>query len=201
MRNYLALLGWGPPDGIEVRPIGEIVELFQLEDVNPSPAFFDIKKLNHINGEYIRALAVDDFVARAGAFVSDEDELRALHALAPLAQERVKVLSELAELFDWVHGSADDQRSWDRAMQQPFARDALRGIIDAYRDVPWKRDALHAAFIELSERLGVSAAKVQGPLRVPVTGRIAGLPLFELFEWLGSDETVRRLEAGLARMG
>ena len=47
MRNYLALLGWGPPDGVEVRPIDEIVDLFRLEDVTPSPAFFDIKKLDH----------------------------------------------------------------------------------------------------------------------------------------------------------
>ncbi len=65
MRNYLSLLGWGPPDGVEVRPIEEIVELFRLEDVNPSPAFFDLKKLEHVNGEWIRRLDEDDFVERA----------------------------------------------------------------------------------------------------------------------------------------
>ena len=56
MVNYLALLGWGPKDGVEIRPLAEIVELFRLEDVTPSPAFFDVKKLQHINAEYIRAL-------------------------------------------------------------------------------------------------------------------------------------------------
>jgi glutamyl-tRNA synthetase len=200
MRNYLALLGWGPPDGVEVRPIGEIVELFRLEDVNPSPAFFDAKKLNHINGEYIRALDVDDFIGRAERFVTDADERQALRALAPLAQERLKVLSELGELLDWVHGPAADQRSWDKAMAQPFAVPVLDGIIDAYRDLPWDRDALHAAFIALAEQVGASPAKVQGPIRVAVTGRIAGLPLFELLEWLGRDTTLRRLEAARAKL-
>ena len=200
MRNYLALLGWGPPDGIEVRPIEEIIELFLLEDVNPSPAFFDLKKLDHINGEHIRALAADDFVARAEELVTDLDARRALQALAPLAQERVKVLAELRELFDWVHGPADDERSWDKAMKQPFAADTLDGIVAAYGDVPWERDALYAAFSALAERLNVKAAKLQGPIRVAVTGRIAGLPLFELLEWLGREDALRRLEAGRARL-
>jgi glutamyl-tRNA synthetase len=200
MRNYLVLLGWGPPDGVEVRPIEEIISLFRLEDVNPSPAFFDLKKLDYVNGEHIRRLGLDDFIGRADAFVTDDDERRALHALAPLAQERVKVLSELREMFDWVHGPADDQRSWDKAMKLPAARDALDSIIAAYRELPWERDALHAAFIALAARLEVNASKLQGPIRVAVTGRIVGLPLFELLEWLGRDETLRRLEAGRARL-
>ena len=52
----VALLGWGPPDGVEVRPIEEMVELFRIEDVNPSPAVFDIKKLTFVNGEWVRRL-------------------------------------------------------------------------------------------------------------------------------------------------
>ena len=203
MANYLALLGWGPADGVEVRPIDEIAELFALEDVNPSPAFFDRKKLTFVNGEWIRTrIDTDDFVARATPFVDDDDAVRAaLVALAPLAQERVKVLSELREMFDWVHAPADDERSWDKAMKLDAASAILDGVIDAYRALDtWDRDALHAAFIALAERLEVSPAKAQGPVRVPITGRIAGLPLFELLEWLGRDESLRRLEAGRARL-
>ncbi len=76
MRNYLSLLGWGPPDGVEVRPIDEIVDLFRLEDVNPSPAFFDLKKLEHVNGEWIRRLDIDDFVERALEFVEGDRATR-----------------------------------------------------------------------------------------------------------------------------
>src|SRR3954453_8817630 len=93
MRNYLSLLGWGPPDGVEVRPIEEIIELFQLEDVNPSPAFFDVQKLTYVNAEYIRALPVEEFVRLASEFLPPgEAPRRVLEALAPLVQERVRTL-------------------------------------------------------------------------------------------------------------
>lgn len=200
MRNYLALLGWGPPDGVEVRPIEEMVDLFRIEDVNASPALFDIKKLTHINSEWIRRLDIADFVERAQDFVAGEDERAALHALAPLAQERVKVLDELPEYFDWVHGPAEDPRSWDKAMKLPNAGEVLDAIIASYQDAPWNRDDLHARFMALAEQLGISASKVQGPIRVAVTGRMVGLPLFELLVHLGRDETLARLRAGRARL-
>ena len=67
-RNYLALLGWSPGDE-EIVPLEVILERFRLEDVQRSPAFFDVKKLSHMNGVYIRALSVDDFVAAARPWV------------------------------------------------------------------------------------------------------------------------------------
>ena len=68
-RNYLALLGWSPGDDEEIVPLAVLLERFRLEDVQRSPAFFDVKKLAHINGVYIRALAVDDFVAASRPWV------------------------------------------------------------------------------------------------------------------------------------
>ena len=204
MCNYLALLGWGPADGVEVRPLDEIVGLFRLSDVNGSPAFFDRKKLEYVNAEWIRRLDVDDFVARALEFVPGEREQAALRSLSGLAQTRVKTLGELPEYFDWVDGPADDTRSWDKAMKLPIAGAVLDGTVTSYGEVPesgWVRDELHARFMALAERLETSASKVQGPIRVAVTGRMVGLPLFELLEHLGRDETLARLRAGRARLG
>jgi glutamyl-tRNA synthetase len=201
MRNYLSLLGWGPPDGVEVRPIEEIIHLFRVEDVNPSPAFFDVKKLEHVNGEWIRRLDPEDFVERALEFVDGERERAALRALGWLAQQRVRVLSELPEYFDWVDGPADDPQSWAKAMRVPVASEALDGIIASYEDAPWARDELHARFNSMAEQLDTSRSKLDGPIRVPVTGRSRGLPLFDLFEYLGRDETLARLRAGRARLG
>ncbi|MBT5117585.1 MAG: glutamate--tRNA ligase, partial [Actinobacteria bacterium] len=72
MVNYLALLGWGPPDDVEERPIAEIAKLFALEDVNKAPAFFDLKKLEFINASYLRALSKEDFMERVTPWVSAE---------------------------------------------------------------------------------------------------------------------------------
>lgn len=196
MVNYLALLGWGPPDGVEVRPVEEMVPLFRIEDVSPSPALFDIKKLTFVNGEWIRMLAVDDFVQRAREFTDSP----ALEALAPLAQERVKVLDELPSYFDWVDGPAEDPKSWDKAMKLANAGEILDEITVAYTDAAWNRDELHARFMALAEKLGVSASKVQGPIRVATTGRMVGLPLFEVLEYLGQEETLARLRKARTRL-
>ena len=202
MVNYLALLGWGPPDGVEVRPLEEFVELFRLEDVIASPAFFDVKKLEAINGEWIRdRISVDDFGARAEAFVVDPDQRAALRALAPLAKERVRTLDQLRAYFDWVDGPSDeDPTPWEKAMKLPQASEALDGIIAAYEDAPWEAAALHERFIQLAERLEVSPAKLQGPIRVAVTGRMVGLPLFELLGYLGRERTLDRLREARARL-
>jgi glutamyl-tRNA synthetase len=113
----------------------------------------------------------------------------------------VRVLNELGALLDWVHGPADDERSWDKAMKLDAAPAILDGIIAAYETIPWERDSLHGAFMAVAAQLEINPSKVQGPIRVPITGRIAGLPLFELLEWLGRDEALRRLNAGRARLG
>src|SRR3546814_10286590 len=96
MVNYLALLGWGPKDGVEVRPLAEIVELFRLEDVTSSPAFFDVKKLQAFNSDHVRALPVDQFVDRARPFLSHGDVAeQAMAPLAELVQDRVRLLTEV----------------------------------------------------------------------------------------------------------
>ena len=72
MANYLALLGWGPPDGIEQRPMAEMVELFDLAAVSSSSAAFDVRKLEHISGDKIRLLGVDEFIDRSGPWLTGQ---------------------------------------------------------------------------------------------------------------------------------
>ena len=69
MVNHLALLGWGPPDEVEIRPLSEIVELFDLEAVKPAPAFFDPDRLDHINATYIKKMPAAEFADRALPYV------------------------------------------------------------------------------------------------------------------------------------
>ena len=72
MVNYLALLGWSPGDGRELFSLDELVSEFDLGNVNHSPAFFDVQKLLHFNGVYLRALAVDEFVARCRTWAAED---------------------------------------------------------------------------------------------------------------------------------
>ena len=144
-RNYLALLGWSPGDE-EIVPIAQIIADFRLEDVQRSPAFFDVKKLAHMNGVYIRALPVDEFVAAVRPWVDpvpgewapggwrDPDtgapaveppawpperfDAATFAALAAVAQERVTVLGEVPELVDFLflEDAPADEDSWQKAI-------------------------------------------------------------------------------------
>ena len=224
LRNYLALLGWSPPGGAEKVPVEAMVESFALEDVNHAPAFFDVRKLTHMNGEYIRVLAIAEFVERSRPWVDPEKEREAggwvpatvarapwpaerfdegiVRRLAPLAQERVGVLSEVPALveFAFVGDVSFDDASWAAT----FGRDATAvGVLEAatcaFECCDWEAAAIRAAMEEVAAASGRKLAKAQAPVRVAVTGRTVGLPLFESLEVLGRTETLRRLRVALVR--
>jgi glutamyl-tRNA synthetase len=213
MVNYLALLGWGPPDGVEVRPLGEIVELFRLEDVNPSPAFFDVRKLTHINGEYIRALPVDEFLARAEPFLAHGEPARqALRRLGPEVQQRVSTLAEAEGYVDFLFldEPAVDQTAWDKAMRDeraPNMLDATRQRLAGVPESSWDADTVEAGVRDAAVEAGYlnaegnpQLAKAQGPVRVAITGRSVGPPLWQSIVALGRDASVARLAEARARL-
>ena len=212
MANYLALLGWGPPDGVEVRPMGEIVERFRLDDVTRSPAFFDVKKLDHVNGEWIRLLDVDDFVARcgpvlaAGPWNADDFDAESFRAMAPLVQERVATLDDVTGYVDWLFLDAPpiDEASWHKAMVKgPDAAAILDDALVSFAtlaDTDWTTESLHAVLLAVGEAHGLKLGKAQAPIRVAVTGRTVGPPLFESLALLGRDRTLQRLQAARARL-
>jgi glutamyl-tRNA synthetase len=210
MRNYLMLLGWAPSGDREIVPWDTIVAEFRLEDVNPSPAFFDIKKLRAFNGEYIRALSLDDFVAVCQPWLRGEgapwpasayDE-GTFAAVAELAQTRIAVLSEIVPMVDFLFLDVpvDDEASWAKAMTDEEAP-VLRAAVDAYGSVPWQAEDLRASLENIGAERGLKLGKVQAPVRVAVTGRTVGLPLFESLEVLGRGRTLARLESALGRLG
>lgn len=202
MRNYLALLGWGPKDDVEIRPITEIIERFRLEDVNPAPAFFDEKKLEHFNAEYVRALSTDDFVEAVTPFLTQPDAtLEPIRQMAPALQQRVRLLPDAEPMVDFLHldEPARDEASWEKVMVKTpeVARSMLTAALDAFATVDWDHEALHACLLEVGEANGLKLGKAQAPIRVAVTGRTVGPPLFESLEVLGRDATIGRMRAAL----
>ena len=207
MVNYLALLGWGPPDDIEVRPVAEIVELFELTDVNASAAMFDVKKLEAINGEYIRALPQQEFASSIVPWVHEEpwgEQLDAadLERVAPLIQERTRVLSDAAPQLDFffVDEPVVDQLAWDKVMSGDHALPILTATAAAYASTDWAVEALHAALLAIGEERGLKLGKAQAPVRVALTGRTVGPPLFESMLALGRETVLERIEAARAAL-
>ncbi|MGI8868843.1 MAG: glutamate--tRNA ligase [Mycobacteriales bacterium] len=209
MRNYLMLLGWAPPGDQEIVPWEQIERDFRLEDVNPSPAMFDLAKLRAFNGDYIRALSVDDFVAACRPWVTgptvpwrpEAYDADAFAAVAPLAQTRIAVLSEITANIDFLFldEAAVDDASWAKAMTSG-SRDLLDAVGMGYAACDWTADELKARLLAIGEERGLKLGKAQAPVRVAVTGRTIGLPLFESLEVLGRDRTLQRIHAAAGRL-
>ena len=216
--NYLALLGWSPAGDVEICDRASLIEQFRLEDVQHSPAFFDVAKLTHINGEYIRAMSTDEFVAAAGPWIAPETSAWApegvvvpwpaerfdeqiFRAMAPLVQERVATLGEVPAMVDFLF-LADppyDEAAVDKGLRRDArASEILAAAVEAFSTCDFDAASLHQTMIVVGEGLELNLRKTQAPVRVAMTGRSVGPPLFESMEALGRDEVRRRLEAALA---
>ena len=198
MRNYLMTLGWGPKDGVEIRPMSELIELFDIADINPSPAFFDLKKLDHFNAEYIRALDVDEFVDRSQTYLASVPP-DVFATLAPLVQQRVKRLDEIPDLLDWVIGDPPEpvEKDWRKVMGGDRVPEVLDGVIDQLATVEWVPAELERVVLGVGTALDT---KSQLPVRLAVTGRRAGLPLFEPMAEVERAVILERLRAARARL-
>ncbi|MER5425690.1 glutamate--tRNA ligase [Streptosporangium roseum] len=201
MVNYLMLLGWGPGDDREIMPWAEMVPLFDLANVNPSPAFFDEKKLRAFNGEYIRALPLDTFVARCEPWLDPSWDRETFAKVAELAQTRIAVLSEITANVDFLFLDEPvfDQASWDKAMKNA-AVEILTGYLARLEKINMDSESLKSALEEVGAEHGLKLGKAQAPVRVAVTGRTVGLPLFESIEALGRERSMDRIRAALARL-
>ncbi|WP_182881370.1 MULTISPECIES: glutamate--tRNA ligase [unclassified Microbispora] len=201
MVNYLMLLGWGPGDDREIMPWSEMMPLFRLEDVNQAPAFFDEKKLRAFNGEYIRALPREVFAARCEPWLDPSWDSDVFARVADLVQTRVAVLSEVTANVDFLFLDEPvfDQQSWDKAMK-PGADAILAGYAERLETVSWDPDSLKTALEEVGLAHGLKLGKAQAPVRVAITGRTVGLPLFESIEVLGRERSLDRLRAALTRL-
>ncbi|MQA33880.1 glutamate--tRNA ligase [Modestobacter roseus] len=205
--NYLALLGWSIAEDRDVFSVQEMVEAFDVTRVSANPARFDLKKAEAINAAHLRALPVEEFRARvtpflaAAGLVADPptpEQQRVLTAIAPLAQERMIVLSDAVGLLGFLF--TDDVEIDEAAAAKQLgagAGEVLDAATAALRDLAaWETPAIEAALKEaLVDGLGRKPRQAFGPVRVAVSGRTVSPPLYESIELLGRERTLARLAA------
>lgn len=212
--NYLSLLGWSIGPDRDIFSVAELVEAFDVADVNPNPARFDLKKAEAINAEHVRLLAADDFRDRlvpylhhaglvpADSYADLSPEHRALlDAGAPLIQTRVTLLGEAVGMLGFLF-TADDALVVEddaRGALKDTAAQVLDAATEALSALPEDgftteatQDALQAALVD---GLGIKPRFAFTPLRVAVSGRRVSPPLFESLEILGRASTLARIAA------
>jgi glutamyl-tRNA synthetase len=210
--NYLALLGWSISADNDIFTVDELVAAFDVADVLPNPARFDVKKAEAINATHLRRLDGDDFRGRlvpylhaAGLVPADSyadlaPEVQALlDAGAPLVQERMTLLGEAPGMLGFLF-VADDAVVVEEAARTALREEAAEVLdrsiatLEALEDFSptSQQDALKA---ELVEAMGVKPKFAFAPLRVAITGRRVSPPLFESMEILGKERSLVRLRA------
>ncbi|MFF0741912.1 glutamate--tRNA ligase [Streptomyces sp. NPDC004111] len=208
--NYLSLLGWSFSADEDIFTIDQMVAKFDIADVNANPARFDLKKAESINADHIRLLDPKAFAdackpwlrAPHANWAPEDFDESAWEAIAPHAQTRLTVLSDITANVDFLFlpEPVEDEASWTKAMKgDPVALlTTARGKLEA---ADWSSpEFLKDAVLKAGEEHGLKLGKAQAPVRVAVTGRTVGLPLFESLEILGKDKTLTRIDAALAKL-
>jgi glutamyl-tRNA synthetase len=210
LMNYIALLGWSPAgggDGDEVLTRDELVAEFDLTRVTHAAAGFDRKKLEWLNGEWIRRIPLDELVARAEplarAAFGDRYDAGVVAQAVAIAQERAVTLVTLVDSMRFLFVSEEDftvePASWAKVEATEGAPALLDAVIAHLEGCAWDVESIDLR--PTIEALGTKPRRAMPALYAAVEGRHQGLPLFDSLHLLGRERSVARLRAARERLG
>ena len=205
--NYLALLGWSPGDDRENITMKELCELFTVEKVHSSPARFDMKKLEAINGDKIRALTIDEFLkwslpflTKAGIITGTDSEIALVKSALPIIQERIVKLDEVPQMlkFLFVKEFAVEAERVSK-ITDSVSKDILKRSLKELEPLTsWTHENIEASLrASLIEEMGLKPRIAFTAVRIATTGSTISPPLFESMELLGKDASLARIAAAL----
>lgn len=205
--NYLALLGWSPGEDRESVTMKELTELFTVERVHSSPARFDMKKLEAINGDKIRELTPEELLERAlpflikdGVISGSDAEVAVVKSALPIIHERIATLAEVTPMLRFLFATkfeveADSlPKIADEQSQAVLAKslEVLTGL------AAWNHESIEAALrAALIEGMALKPRIAFGAVRIALTGSHISPPLFESMELLGADRCLSRIKSAL----
>ena len=205
--NYLALLGWSPGEDRENVTMKELTELFTVEKVHSSPARFDMKKLEAINGDKIRALTIDEFLewalpflTKSGVITGSVEEIALVKQALPLIQERIIMLSEVPAMlkFLFVKEFAVEAESVSKISDDASKQVLKRSLAELEPLTTWSHESIEAALrSSLIKDMGLKPRIAFGAVRIATTGSTISPPLFESMELLGKEASLARIRAGI----
>ena len=207
--NYVTLLGWSPRGEQEIFSMDELIDIFDLAGISKSPAIFDIDKLRYFNSEYIRAMSPEAFAKAAEPYIrrSVKNPAYDAAAIAALLQQRTEVLTDIPEKVDFF----DELPEYDTELfvhkksksDKDSSKDVLEKIVPIFEALPaWDDEHIMGAMVGLAEAMEAKNAKVMWPVRIAAAGKaVTPGGAVEICRILGKDETLRRLNVALEKLG
>jgi len=189
LMNFLALLGWSYDDKTTIMSRDELIGRFSFERVQASPATFDYKKLDWMNGVYLRALSPDEYADALIEYLGPNWDEAKVRRIAPLVQEKLARLGEFPQYANFYF--KDDVEPEDPSLLDPAVLERAREALAALDS--WETESIEAALRQLAVDVGLKPGQAFQPIRMAVTGSKISPGLFESLELLGREETLRRL--------
>jgi glutamyl-tRNA synthetase len=209
MINFLAFLGWSLDDKTSLITVDDLKQYFALERVVANPAVFDIERLNHLNGHYIREMSESRWLGTIAAWcdkglppsVPRPVDAGLVESVAPLLRERVARLDEIPVLVEFRFGFEllTERFDGDRDLGLRVVAAALLGL-DAIAAEAWNRDSVEAAIRGMETALGLKLRKFVSILYVAEMGRPQGIPLFDSLALLGRERSLQRLRTARSHL-
>ena len=211
MVNYLARLGWGHGDQ-EIFSAKELLELFDIGDVNKTSAVFDMEKLTWMNATYIRQMPVEQLMEQCDkalgtaypsytALKDTPEGMERILKIIKCLQERMRTLNDAVPLSDFFFQDEIkfDQASVDKHLKEPGTKDILSKLAETLKNVePFTKENIEPAFRSLAAEMGLKAGKIIHPARVALTGRSDSPPMFDTVELIGKETVLKRLRKTIA---
>ena len=206
LMNYLALLGWSPGGDREKMTRTEMAQAFTLDRVKSGPAQMDMKKLLHLNGQYLAELPREDFVREARAAVSGQEWAKDLddayfRKVCAMLQTRTKLFPD-AQGWKYYWGDLPDydQKAVQKMLAPPGTREALSALRAKLAGTDYSAAAIERAIRETEGGAGISEGKLNQPVRIAVTGVLTGAGIYETMELLGREKSLRRLDHAMEKL-
>ena len=210
--NYVTLLGWAPKgenSEQEFFTLEELSQIFELSGVSKSPAIFDREKLNYFNAHYLREMTPDAFYAVAEPYLKEAVRTPGidLRLIAPLVQGRCDTLCDIAPQVDFFDALPEysNELYCHKKMKtdEQNSLEALKVTLPVLKELPdWTYDSIHDALVGLAEKLELKNGRIMWPVRTALSGKaVTPGGAVELCLILGKDETLRRMEKGIAQLG
>jgi len=204
LANFLALIGWSPGTEDEVFSLAELVERWRIERVHTAGGKWDADRLRWFNGVWIRRLTADELVRRLREFVPSEWDEGLLSAIAPHIQERMQTLTEAKEQIEFLF---TDVLEYDGALLVPKKREKgdttealARATVPLRYLEPFDGERIENALKAVAEEIGWKQGDLNRPLRVAITGRTVGPPLYQSIAVLGKERALHRIEAAQEKL-
>ncbi|MDD2696766.1 MAG: glutamate--tRNA ligase [Candidatus Pacebacteria bacterium] len=206
MINFMAFLGWNPGNEREIYSLASLVKEFSLENVQKGGAVFNVKKLDFLNGFYLRQRSPEKltelclpYFIEAGLVTKEKADLNFLQKIVSLYQERLKKISEIIEFTDFFFKEVlnyDKELLRWKDMEDKELKDVidkLEKILSKIKEEDWNKENLENVLMPEAEKTG-DRGKLLWPLRAALTGKEASAGPFEVAEILGKEKTIKRIK-------